>query len=63
MVNTEVYVLQMMPKNVRVIVLAIKISPKVCRLHRVNLQSALALRKSFVPGRHTHYVRVVYTVM
>ena len=49
MVNTEVYVLQMMPKNVGVIVLAMKISTKACRLHRVNSQSALAFRKSYVP--------------
>ena len=44
MVNTEVCVLQMMPKNVGVIVLAMKISPKAWRVHHVNPQSALALR-------------------
>ena len=55
MVNTEVCVLQMMPKNVGVIVLAMKILPKAWRLNRVNPQSALALRKSYVPWRHTHY--------
>ena len=59
MVNTEVYVLQLMPKNVGVIVLAMKISPEAWRVHRVNQQSALALRKSYVPWRHAHYVRAV----
>ena len=59
MVNTEVCVLPMMPKNVGVIVLAMKISPKAWRVHRVNPQSALALRKSYAPWRHTRYVRVV----
>ena len=59
MINIEVGMLQMMPKNVGVIVLAMKISPKAWRVHRVNPQSALALRKSYVPLRHTHYVRVV----
>ena len=49
MVNTEVCVLQMMPKYVGVIVLAMKISPKACRVHRINPQSALTLRKSYVP--------------
>ena len=49
MVNTEVCVLQMMPKNVEVIVLLMKISHKARRVHRVNPQSALALRKSYVP--------------
>ena len=59
MVNTEFCVLQMMTKNVGVIVLAMKISPKAWRARRVNPQSALVLRKSYVPWRHTHYIRVV----
>ena len=64
MVNTEVCVLQMMTKNVGVIVLVMKISPKAGRAHRVNPQSALTLRKSYVPWRHTHYIWVVlYTVL
>ena len=59
MVNTEVSVLPMMPKNVGVIVLAMKISSKAWRVHRVNPQSALALRKSYAPWRYTRYARVV----
>ena len=49
MVNTEVCVLQMMTKNVGVIVLAMKLSPESMTRTSRKSKSALALRQSYVP--------------